>query len=138
MPLDVAVPGVRRYRELQIAPAGFVETGQHAGQEGLTRGHFPVQPPVLGLERGTVGGGAESGPRVEREIDVTDQTMSVGAREGMARALVERGPGVDQRGLGVDHEPVEVENQRANHRTYKSADGTRSQATVCRSENRLP
>jgi hypothetical protein len=29
---------------------------------------------------------------------------------------MENGPGVDERGFCVDHEPVEVENQRANHK----------------------
>ena len=71
---------------------------------------------MLGFERGAVGGGPESSPRVKIEIDVTDEAVGIGARVGMACALMENGPGVDERGFCVDHEPVEVENQRANHK----------------------
>ena len=116
MTVDVIVPGIRRHRELQTAPAAFLQIGQHAGQDGLARGHFPAEPPMLRPKGDAVGGGAESHPGVEIDIDMTDEAVGVGARVGVARALMEHGPGVDERGFGVDDEPVEVEYQRANHR----------------------
>jgi hypothetical protein len=39
-------------------------------------------------------------------------------------------PGFDERSLRIDDESVEIENQCANHRTYKSEEGAPSQAAV--------
>ena len=60
MTVNVIVPGIRRYRELQTAPTAFLQTGQHAGQDGLARGQFPAKPPMLGPKRGAVGGGPKA------------------------------------------------------------------------------
>ena len=83
---------------------------------------------MLGFKLGAVGGGTERGPGVESDVDVTHEAESVGPRIGMAGPLVNGRPGIDQRGLRVDDESVEIENQRANHGTYKPDEGRRSQA----------
>ena len=70
---------------------------------------------ALRLERGLVGAGAEGTPRVEGEIDVPDRVEKFATIEGLPVCRMHVAVGVDERRLRVEDQPVEIENERANH-----------------------
>lgn len=117
--LDPFVFRVRGEADAELAGAGGVEEFGDAGENGLLEEQTVFVDAALELEGRAIGAWAETVPRIERVVGVADAADEKRFVEGHAMGEVNEAVGFDERPLGVDDEAVEVEDEGANHGSFR-------------------
>lgn len=115
MAVDPLVMGVGRQAHADAGRAGSVEQRENPGEHGLSQHQLVLAGPTFQLERGPIGVLAEPVPRIERVIGVPHAPEKQRPIERHAVSHVHFTIRVDQRRFGVENQPIEIENDRANH-----------------------